>query len=198
MEESRALEVLRRIEREAMRGYLPIIGAERGKILVDLVRRVKPKRVLEIGTFIGYSTIMMGKELDEGAEIITIEIDEDEAEEARRNIELAGIKPKIRAIVGNALEVIPKLRGKFDFVFIDAAKKEYLSYLRLMEDKLHKGSVVVADNAGIFAYSMKDYLKHVRNSGKYESRFIRVGSDGIGMSVRSEGLRPYLLGNTKS
>lgn len=184
MEQSRAREILRRIEKEAKRGYLPIIGPERGKILVDLVRKVKPKRVLEIGTFIGYSTIMMGKELDSDAEIITIEIDEDEARIARRNIEMAGIKPKVQVIVGNALEVIPKLSGEFDLVFIDAAKREYLDYLKLVEKKLHRGSVVIADNAGIFAHSMKDYLGYVRKSGKYKSRFIPVGDDGIEVSVK--------------
>jgi len=96
MEKSRAREILRRIEKEAKRGYLPIIGPERGKILVDLVRKVKPKRVLEIGTFIGYSTIMMGKELDSDAEIITIEIDEDEARIARRNIEMTALNQRSR------------------------------------------------------------------------------------------------------
>ena len=69
-------------------------------------------------------------------------------------------------------------------VFIDADKKEYLKYLRLIEGKLHKGSVVVADNAGIFADQMEDYLDYVRSSGNYESKLVSVGEDGLELSVK--------------
>ena len=91
---SKADEVLRYIERTAHRRYLPIIGSERGRILVALIRRIKPKRILEVGTFVGYSTILMGKELESDTEIVTIEIDEDEAELAKQNIRKAEIKPE--------------------------------------------------------------------------------------------------------
>jgi len=80
--------------------------------------------------------------------------------------------------------VIPKLKGPFDLVFIDADKSEYLDYLRLVEDKLHKGSVVVADNAGIFADQMQDYLDYVRSSQRYKSKFVRIGRDGLEISVK--------------
>jgi len=76
------------------------------------------------------------------------------------------------------------LKDCFDAVFIDAEKTEYYMYLQLMEDKLHRGAVVVADNAGILASQMKDYLNHLRNSGKYKSQFIRVGEDGLEISVK--------------
>jgi predicted O-methyltransferase YrrM len=69
-------------------------------------------------------------------------------------------------------------------VFIDADKTEYLDYLRLAEDKLHKGSVVVADNAGIFADQMKDYVDYVRSSGRYSSEYVPVGEDGLEVSVK--------------
>jgi predicted O-methyltransferase YrrM len=87
-------------------------------------------------------------------------------------------------IVGDAIKVVPKLKDEFDMVFIDAEKSEYRDYLRLVEDKLHKGSVIVADNAGIFAHEMRDYLDYVRNSGKYSSRYVPVGEDGLEVSVR--------------
>jgi predicted O-methyltransferase YrrM len=82
------------------------------------------------------------------------------------------------------MEVIPRLTDKFDMVFIDAARSEYLEYLRLVEDKLHKGSVIVADNQGISADEMKDYLDYVRSSGKYSSKYLPVGGDGLEVSVK--------------
>jgi predicted O-methyltransferase YrrM len=116
--------------------------------------------------------------------LITIEIHDDEARIAQRNVERAKIRPTVEVIVGDAKEVIPKLRGKFDLVFVDAEKSEYLEYLRLVEAKLHKVSTVVADNAGIFANQMKDYLGYVRSSGKYRSRFVAVGEDGLEISLK--------------
>jgi predicted O-methyltransferase YrrM len=177
--------MLKLIEELADKKSLPIVGPEKGKILVNVIREVKPKRLLEIGTLIGYSTILMGKELDDSdANIITIEIDEGEAKIAEDNIKKARIKPKIEVIVGDALNVIPKLEGEFDFVFVDAAKREYMKYLELIDEKLHKGSVLVADNAGSFADAMKDYLKYVRSSEKYTSKFVPVGNDGLEITTK--------------
>jgi predicted O-methyltransferase YrrM len=184
MVSTRASGVLRRIERMAERRYLPIMGPERGRVLADLVRKLKPRRILEIGTLVGYSTILMGKELSNDAEIVTIEFDQSEAEMAKDNIHDAEIRPAVKVLVGEASEVIPRLDGRFDMVFLDEAKWEYLDHLTLVEGKLNKGSVVVADNAGAYAYSMRDYLEYVRNSGRYESRFIRVGRDGLEVSTK--------------
>jgi predicted O-methyltransferase YrrM len=69
-------------------------------------------------------------------------------------------------------------------VFIDAEKSEYIDYLRLVEDKLHKGSIIVADNAGIFVDEMKDYLEYVRNSGKYSSEYLPFDGNGVEVSVK--------------
>ena len=182
---SHADKMLKLIEELADKKSLPIVGPEKGKILVNVIREVKPKRVLEIGALIGYSTILMGKELDDSdAQIITIEIDEGKAKIAEDNIKTARIKPKIEVIIGDALNVIPKLEGEFDFVFIDAAKREYIKYLKLIEDKLHKRSVLVADNAGSFAESMKEYLNYVRSSKKYSSKFVPVGNDGLEITTK--------------
>jgi predicted O-methyltransferase YrrM len=179
-----AEEILRRIEELSLQHFLPIIGSRKGKILAEEVRNAKPRHVLEVGTLIGYSAILIGKELDEQAEIVTIEIHRDEAELAGQNIQRANIPPKIKIITGDALQIIPTLMGQFDFAFIDAAKDEYYQYLKLAEDKLVKGAVVVADNAGIFAKEMKDYLNYVRSSGKYRSRYVGVGEDGVEISVK--------------
>jgi len=176
--------ILREIEKRANTEFLPIVGPEKGRVLAEEVRKARPKRVLEVGTLIGYSAILMGKELDETAQLITIEIHAEEAETAEENIRKADIPPKVEVITGNALQVIPELTGCFDFVFIDAEKTEYLDYLRLAEDKLDEGTVIVADNAGIFAKQMKDYLDYVRTSGKYRSKYVPVGVDGMEISVK--------------
>ncbi len=176
--------VLKQIEAAAKKEFLPIIGPHKGKFLAEEVQRAKPRHVLEVGTLIGYSAVLMGKEMDEDAEIVTIEIHGDEAEIAGENIVKANIPPRVKIIKGNALEVIPTLQGSFDFAFVDAEKTEYLQYLQLAEDKLHSGSVVFADNAGIFADQMSDYLDYVRNSDKYQSRYIQVGDDGVEISIK--------------
>jgi len=126
----------------------------------------------------------MGRELGEGSEIVTIEYDRDEAEQARANIARAELAAKIKVLVGDALEIIPTLEGFFDMVFLDAAKHQYFDYIRLVEDKLRSGGVVVADNVGFMSRSMRGYLDHVRDSGRYESTFLRSGSDGIEISVK--------------
>ena len=181
---SGADEVLRLIEQMSKKNFLPIIGPQKGKILTEEIRKLKPKRVLEVGTLIGYSAILMGKELDNKAEIVTIEIHRNEAELAGKNIVKANIQARVKIIAGDALPVIPTLIGQFDFAFIDAEKSEYFQYLTLAEDKLRKGAVIFADNALIFADQMSDYLDYVRNSGKYQSHFIQVGEDGVEISVK--------------
>ena len=181
---NKAEAVLREIEKRATREFLPIVGAEKGQVIAETIRKATPKRVLEVGTLIGYSAIWMGKELDNDAQMITIEIHADEAETAAENIRKAAIHAKVEVMTGDAIQVIPELNGCFDFVFIDAEKTEYLCYLRLAEDKLLKGAVVVADNAGIFANQMKDYLDYVRTSEKYSSKYVPVGVDGLEITVK--------------
>ncbi len=108
----------------------------------------------------------MGKELGSNAHIITIEIHADEANMAEENIKRAEIPPTGEVLVSDAKQIIPELKDTFDLIFIDATKSEYLDYLRLVEEKLHKGSVIVADNVGIFAGQMRNYLNYVRSLGK--------------------------------
>ncbi len=181
---SKADIVLKEIEAMTEKESLPIIRPDKGQVLIKVIRKTRSKRILEIGTLIGYSAILMAKELDVGACLTTIEIHVDEAKLARENMEKAGVSPKVDVIVGDAIKVIPKLTGKFDMVFIDAAKEEYYEYLKLVEKKLHKGSVIVADNAGIFADQMREYLDYVRFSGKYTSEYMSFGEDGIEVSVK--------------
>src|SRR3989344_770573 len=123
-----------------------------------------PQRILEIGTLVGYSAILMAKHLSKGAVITTIEIDKQMAGAARKNIKEAGFEEKIELIVGDARREIKKLKGEFDVLFLDAAKEQYLGYLKLAEPFLRKGAIVVADNVKIFKEDMADFLEYVRQS----------------------------------
>jgi predicted O-methyltransferase YrrM len=185
--------VLKRLEKMAEKESLPSIGPTKGKIIAQVIQDYKPRKILEIGTLYGYSAILMSSILPEenGGKVITIEIDNGSANIARKNIEDAALANKVDVIVGDALEIIPKLHEKFDMVFLDGTKEEYFKYLKLVEKNLEKGAVVVADNVGIFETSMYDYLEYVRNSGRYNSRaleteleFNRDVKDAIEISIK--------------
>ena len=163
--------VLREIERVGERNFIPVIGPEKGLILDRVIRDSKPRRVLEVGTFIGYSAIRIARLLTRGGKLFCIEKNAHHAEMARMNLERAGLSERVEIIVDDAKHAIPRLRGIFDVVFIDAEKSEYYAYLKLVEPRLHRGSILVADNAGAFARDMSEYLSYVRDSGKYESRY---------------------------
>lgn len=123
-------------------------GHIQGKFLEMLVRMIRPRRVLEIGTFTGYSAISLAAGLDEGAMLDTVEADDEHQELIRSFLDRSGYGDKIRLHIGNALEVVPSLRETYDLVFIDGDKREYPAYYRmLMEGTLvHPGSWLLADN----------------------------------------------------
>jgi len=183
------LKVLAEIEEKAKKDFLPSIGPIKGKIIEDVIKDHKPKKVLEIGTLHGYSAILIantmldyiyGKENSDidfkSSEPILISVEKDEklAIIARNNIENSRLSKLIQVINGDAIEEIPKLKSKskFSMIFLDATKSEYLKYLQLIEEYglLSKRAVVVADNVIIYENEMKDYLDYVRYSGKYVSR----------------------------
>jgi predicted O-methyltransferase YrrM len=181
-------DVLAEMEKTAREKFLPSIGPTKGKIIGDIIKKYKSKSALEIGTFHGYSSILMAKVIidyvtnDNTAKIavvVTLEINPNLTNIAMKNIEKAELSAKIKVITGDALEVIPKLVDfKFDLIFLDAAKSEYLKYLTLAEENNllnKKGTIVViADNVLIYENEMKDYLDYVRNSGRYNSHTIET------------------------
>ncbi len=177
-----ANKVLQEIESDPLNHV--IIGRKRGHILVRIMQEFQPRKILEIGTNVGYSTILMGKELEPRSHITTIEINPELAKKARENIKRANIEPTIEIMEGDALKILPKLNGEFDFIFIDAQKDQYCQYLRLLQGKIYRGTMIIADNAGRHADKMKEYLNHVRTSGRYTSRFISVDDDGVELSIR--------------
>ena len=173
---SKASQVLRRLEKMADKQFVPSIGPIKGKIITGIIQKYKPRNILEVGTLYGYSAILMADTLNSAnGKVITIEIDKPIADIARKNIADAGLADKIDVIVGNALDVIPRLNSKFDLLFLDAAKNEYLKYLELAQKRnLKEGSIIVADNVEISKSEMQDYLEHVRNSRGYRSKTIET------------------------
>src|SRR3989338_133440 len=132
----RAEMVLQAIREASKEDFLPIIDYSspgKGQLLEELVRKKKPKRALEIGTLVGYSAIKIIRNLRANGELVTMEVDPANAKTAQRNLEKAGMEGKATVVEGDAIGNIPKLTGKFDFVFIDAAKEDYLNYLLLLE-----------------------------------------------------------------
>ncbi len=166
--------VLKEIEAIGQRSFIPSIGPVKGKILAEIVKKTRPKRILEVGALYGYSAILMAKNSPPGVEVVSVEKNPEHVRIAKENIKRANMEERIKMIEGDGTTELRKLLGTFDLVFLDAEKTEYLAYLRAVEKNLHKGSVIVADNVGIFKDQMQDYLRYVRNQGSYKSRTVET------------------------
>lgn len=128
-------------------GLPPVdVSATQGKMLALFARMVGARHILEIGTLGAYSTIWMARALPPGGKVVTIEFNEKHAEVARRNIEHAGLREVIELHVGNALDVLPKLPGPFDMIFIDADKPNNPNYIRWALRLSRPGTVIIGDN----------------------------------------------------
>ncbi len=176
--------ILKDIENKAEENKWPIIGSIKSDVLKDVIWRFRPMRVLEVGALVGYSAILMSEIMPKGGKIISVEINPDIAEMARKNFERAEVSDRIELIVGDARQIIPTLTGPFQMIFLDAAKEQYLQYLKLAEPLMAPGSVVVADNVKIFSKQMSDYLEYVRKSGLYVNQTVDFGFDAVEVSVR--------------
>src|SRR6266849_5785098 len=166
--------VMREIEEMGKKSFIPSIGPVKGKILAEIVKKHKPRKILEVGSLYGYSAILIAKNSPANAEITSVEKNPEYARITEQNVERAKLEDQIKVIKGDAMEILPKLPGPFDLVFLDAEKTQYLDYLKAVEDKLHQGSVVVADNVGVFQDQMQNYLHYVRNTGRYRSRTVET------------------------
>lgn len=179
---ARARAMLRQMDRTTGRWRLPIIGKKKGRFVARLIQRHRPRRALEIGSLIGYSTILIAGSLPPGGRLTSIEVSPYLARITERNVEAARLKPRVRVLEGDARRVIPFLRERFHFVLIDAAKGEYLDYLRALEPRLTRGALVVADNTRIYRRELRGYLTRVRAGGRYESWEQDFGEDAMEVS----------------
>ena len=194
-------EVLEKIEEQAHIDNVPIIRKEMESFLRVMLYIKKPKRILELGTAVGYSAILMSECIDEDGKITTIENYEKRIVEAKKNIELSGKGQIIELLEGDATEVMKTLPSQqFDFVFMDAAKAQYIYFLPEVLRLMKKGAVLITDNVlqegdlieSRFVVERRDrtihkrireYLEVVKNHEELETSIVPIG-DGITISVK--------------
>ncbi len=193
--------VLEEIEKEARKDGVPIIRKEMESFLRVMLSIKKPMRILELGTAVGYSAILMSEYIDEKGQIITIENYDKRIPIAKENIKKAGRENVIKLLEGDAMEIMPTLeRDQFDFVFMDAAKAQYIHFLPEVLRLMKKDGVLITDNVlqeGDLIQSkyvvrrrdrtinkrMREYLEVVKNHPQLETSIVPIG-DGITMSVK--------------
>jgi predicted O-methyltransferase YrrM len=179
----KAKRMLALMDRATALWTIPVVGRAKGRLLRRLIDRHRPTRAIEIGSLLGYSAILIAGALPPRGRLTCIEMNPYLAKFVKGNVAEAGLARKVRVVVGDALRVIPLLPGRFDFVLIDAAKEDYVDYLRQLEPKLRPGTVVVADNTGVYRREVAPYLEHVRGSGRYRSREYAFDDDAMEVSI---------------
>ncbi len=179
--------------------YAPIVQKSTEQLIVTLLKLIKPRRVLEVGTAVGYSAILMAQNLPEDSTIVTIERYKKHADIAVDNIFEAGFEKKIKVIEGEAAEVLHWLDGGFDFIFLDAAKGQYIEFLPDIMRLLNSGGVLLSDNI-LYHGMIEDedkverrkitivkrlhmYLQEIMNNENLTTSIIPIG-DGVALSVK--------------
>lgn len=196
-------EIIETIEREAVEGGVPIIRQEMGSLLKVLVHLKKPSAILEVGTAVGYSSILMASCMPKECTITTIENYEKRIPTARENFRRAGYEDRITLLEGDAADVMKQLTGTYDMIFMDAAKGQYIHFLDEVMRLLAPGGVLVSDNVlqegdiieskfGVVRRNrtihmrMREYLYTLTHVEGLQTSIIPVG-DGITLSVKSGG-----------
>ena len=187
---------LEKIKQKALEEHIPIIMDDTLEVIEKELKLNPPKKILEIGAAVGYSAMCFSEFLSEGGKIDTIERDEERIQEAKENFKKVGVEDKIHLYEGDALEILPTLNGKYDMVFIDAAKGKYPFFLMESLRMINDNGIIFADNILYKGYVMSDYNKHkqrtaVRNLREYikevsenpnlETEILEVG-DGLAIS----------------
>ena len=194
-------DILEKIEKEAHENNVTIIRKEMESFLRVMLELKRPKRILELGTAVGYSAILMSECIEKKSKIVTIENYEKRIPIAKQNIKDAGKEKVIELLEGDAMEIMPTLQeNQFDFVFMDAAKAQYIHFLPEVMRLMKKGAVLITDNVlqeGDLIESkyvvrrrdrtihkrMREYLEVVKNSKDLETSIVPIG-DGITVSVK--------------
>ena len=190
---------LKNIKQKAINEHIPIIMDDTLFEIAKRMKELKPTKILEIGTAVGYSAICFSKFLGDNGKIDTIERDIDRANEAIENIKKMELEDKINVIIGDAVEILLDLKDKYDMIFIDAAKGKYPFFLKESLRLLADNGIIFADNILYKGYVMSDYNKHkqrtaVRNLREYikevtespnlETEILEVG-DGLAVTKKN-------------
>lgn len=190
--------ILQTLEQYAKEHHIPIIQPEVAQFIRVILNIKKPKNILEIGTAIGYSAIVMAETIDD-VKIITIERRDDMIDIAKKNIRKAGYENRIEIMGGDAENVLPCIDGEFDMIFLDAAKGQYMDFLNLCLDKLNNDGVIISDNVlykGMVANDdlvvrrkktivkrMRQYLDYICKDKKFTSCVLPLG-DGVALTYK--------------
>ncbi len=176
--------VLNELDRET---HLTVLGARmisghlQGQVLTMIVKMIQPSNILELGTFTGYSAICLARGLKEGGKLLTVEVDDELELIAQKYFKKAGVQDQIEQRIGSALEIIPTLTEKFDLVFIDADKREYLDYYNLLIDRLESGAYILADNT-LWSGKVLEEPKY----NDYQTKSILAFNDALKIDQRVE------------
>jgi predicted O-methyltransferase YrrM len=192
---------LKDLEKLCLKNRIPILDRDAADFLKLQLKIKKPKRVLEIGTAYGFSTLLTAKNTPLTTEIVSVEIDVERAETARREIAKTAFGDKITIKIGDALDVLLYFNKKFDFIFLDAAKGQYLYLFEYIFDLLEPGGILLADNVlykgkvlsdkktkhknRTIVNNLKEYLEIVMNHPELDSTLITAG-DGMALSRRKD------------
>ena len=192
--------ILETIEKEALDTFVPIIRKEMQSFMKVLLAMKKPVKILEVGTAVGFSAILMSEYAPEDCKITTIEKYEKRIPIAKENFKRAGKEDKITLLEGDALEILQGLEGTYDFIFMDAAKAQYIYYMPEIIRLLEKGGVLVSDNVlqdgdvieSRFAVErrnrtihsrMREYLYQLKHEESLLTSIIPLG-DGVAVSIK--------------
>lgn len=193
-------DALKEIEKEAKRDHVPIIRKGTQELLRILLKMKKPERILEVGAAIGFSSVFMGECSSSETEITTIENYPPRIVRAKENIKMAGMEGKIHLLEGDAADILKELDGYYDFIFMDAAKGQYIHFLPDILRLLPSGGILVSDNVlqdgdifesryGIRRRNhtihnrMREYLYVLTHNDELDTVILETG-DGMTISVR--------------
>ena len=194
--------LVRQIAREALASYVPIIRKETASLLKTLVAMKQPARILEVGTAVGYSALLMAENMPADCHITTIEKYEKRIPIARENFQKASREDKITMLTGDVADILAELETPFDFIFMDAAKGQYLHFLPDVLRLLNPGGLLISDNVlqdgdiieSRYAVTrrdrtihsrMRDYLYELKHNPVLETVILPVG-DGATVSVKKK------------
>lgn len=176
---------LQSIKKKALTDHIPIIMDDTLAEIAGILKELQPKKILEIGTAVGYSAICFSEYITPDGKIDTIEKDEERAQQAIENFSLVQVEDKIQIWIGDAMEILPTLENEYDAIFIDAAKSKYPFFLQQALRMLKHGGVIIADNVLYKGYVLGDYNKHKQRTAVRNLReFLQELQDNQNLEVR--------------
>lgn len=192
-------EIYKQINEYADNNFIPVLLPETASFLAQLIRLAKPKKILEIGTAIGYSAQIMLR--NSNAQLYTIEVEEKRIEIAKKFFAKAGLLDRVTVFCGDAGEIVPMLTGQYDFIFMDGPKTRYIEYLPYLDKLLKKDGILLCDNVlfngmlsgdteiiqkkNTIVVKIEEFLQALYNKDNYITSIIPVG-DGLSLSIKTE------------